>query len=364
VLLNRAPTLHRLGIQAFEPLLVEGKAIKLHPLVCKAYNADFDGDQMAVHVPLTNAAQAECWTLMLSSRNLLDPANGKTIVYPSQDMVLGINFLTRHKPGARGEGKRYSSPEEVLMACESRACDYEALIRVPIRKRPIWNHVSKILESAEIGSVETTVVETTAGRILFNEAMPAEVPYINYAMGDKDLRSLIEAVYKRSGPFTTVSMLDAIKDMGFRYATFFGATIGMDDIVVPHEKAEMIEAANKQVDAIQHQYLAGHITQEERYNRVVEVWSKTNEELTTVMMKTLERDRAGFNNIYMMANSGARGSRNQIRQLAGMRGLMAKPSGEIIETPIISNFKEGLTVLEYFNSTHGARKGLSDTALK
>ena len=359
VLLNRAPTLHRLGIQAFEPLLVEGKAIKLHPLVCKAFNADFDGDQMAVHVPLTNAAQAECWTLMLSSRNLLDPANGKTIVYPSQDMVLGINFLTRHRAGAKGEGKRFSSPEEVLMACESKACDYAAVVKVPVKKRPVWNSVKKTLEVGENG-----VVETTAGRLLLNEALPADVPYVNYALGEKDIRALIEATYKVSGPFVTVQMLDAIKDMGFRYATFFGASIGMDDIVIPREKSEMIEAANKQVDAIQNQYLAGHITQEERYNRVVEVWSKTNEELTAVMMKALEKDRAGFNSIYMMANSGARGSRNQIRQLAGMRGLMAKPSGDIIELPIRSNFREGLSVIEFFISTNGARKGLADTALK
>ena len=359
VLLNRAPTLHRLGIQAFEPLLVEGKAIKLHPLVCKAYNADFDGDQMAVHVPLTNAAQTECWSLMLSSRNLLDPANGKTIVYPSQDMVLGINFLTRSKPGVKGEGRRYSSPEELLMACEARSCDYEAIVKVPVFKRPIW---SKVGVEADVPA--GSVIETTAGRWLFNEAMPEGVPYVNYALSEKDIRALIEKVYKADGPFVTVRMLDAIKDSGFRYATFFGATIGMDDIVVPSEKPEMIDAANKQVDAIQNQYLAGHITQEERYNRVVEVWSKTNEDLTAVMMKTLERDRAGFNNIYMMANSGARGSRNQIRQLAGMRGLMAKPSGDIIELPIRSNFREGLSVIEFFISTNGARKGLADTALK
>jgi DNA-directed RNA polymerase subunit beta' len=359
VLLNRAPTLHRLGIQAFEPVLVEGKAIKLHPLVCHAYNADFDGDQMAVHVPLTSAAQTECWTLMLSSRNLLNPANGKTIVFPSQDMVLGINFLTRHKPKVKGEGKRYSSPEELLMACEALSCDYEAVVKVPVTKRPIWNGVNKPIE---IGS--DNLLDTTAGRILLNESMPAEVPYINYQMGDKELRALIEAIYKEKGPYVTVEMLDEIKSNGFRYATFFGATIGMDDIVVPTEKPEMIEAANKQVDSIQKQYLAGHITQEERYNRVVEVWSKTNEELTAVMMKTLERDRAGFNNIYMMANSGARGSRNQIRQLAGMRGLMAKPSGDIIELPIRSNFREGLSVIEFFISTNGARKGLADTALK
>lgn len=359
VLLNRAPTLHRLGIQAFEPILVEGKAIKLHPLVCKAYNADFDGDQMAIHVPLTHAAQAECWTLMLSSRNLLDPASGKTIVYPSQDMVLGINYLSRHKPGVKGEGKRYSSSDELLLACEYGSCDYEALVYVPVSRQPIWNAYHKPGDLDEHG-----LLKTTAGRILLNEALPKEIPYVNYALTDKDIRLLIEHVYRTNGPFITVNMLDAIKEMGFKYATFFGATIGMDDIVIPKEKAEMIEKANKEVEAIQQQYLAGHITQDERYNRVVEVWSKTNEELTAVMMKVLEKDRDGFNNIYMMAHSGARGSKNQIRQLAGMRGLMAKPSGDIIELPIRSNFREGLSVIEFFISTNGARKGLADTALK
>jgi DNA-directed RNA polymerase subunit beta' len=348
VLLNRAPTLHRLGIQAFEPILVEGKAIKLHPLVCHAFNADFDGDQMAVHVPLTQAAQTECWTLMLSARNLLNPANGKTIVFPSQDMVLGINFLTKEKKGVKGEGRRYSSPEELIMACEAGACDWEARVRVPVDKHP---------HSGEI-------VETTAGRILLNQALPQQVPFINKALGDKELKALIERTYRDLGPYVTVLMLDAIKDMGFRYATFFGATIGMDDIVIPRDKGEMIERANQEVDSIQKQYVQGHITQEERYNRVVEVWSKTNEELTAVLMKTLEKDKAGFNNIYMMANSGARGSRGQIRQLAGMRGLMAKPSGDIIELAIKSNFKEGLSVIEFFISTNGARKGLADTALK
>jgi DNA-directed RNA polymerase subunit beta' len=359
VLLNRAPTLHRLGIQAFEPLLVEGKAIKLHPLVCKAYNADFDGDQMAVHIPLTHAAQAECWTLMLSSRNLLDPASGKTIVYPSQDMVLGINFLSRHRPGVKGEGKRFSSTDELLLACEYGSCDYQALVYVAAPKEPVWNSYEK---EAELSG--NHFIKTTGGRILLNEALPKEVPFINYAMTDKDIRMLIEHVYRTTSPFITVNMLDTIKEMGFKYATFFGATIGMDDIVIPKEKAEMIEKANKEVEAIQQQYLAGHITQDERYNRVVEVWSKTNEELTAVMMKTLEKDRDGFNNIYMMANSGARGSKNQIRQLAGMRGLMAKPSGDIIELPIRSNFREGLSVIEFFISTNGARKGLADTALK
>ncbi|MCX8014258.1 MAG: DNA-directed RNA polymerase subunit beta', partial [Rectinema sp.] len=316
-------------------------------------------DQMAVHVPLTHAAQSECWTLMLSSRNLLDPANGKTIVYPSQDMVLGINFLSRHKPGAKGEGKRYSSFEELMLACEYGSCDYQALVYVPAPKEPVWDGYSR---PATLNG--SRLIKTTAGRLLLNEALPAEVPYVNYALTDKDIRALIEFVYRSTSPYITVTMLDTIKEMGFRYATFFGATIGMDDIVIPKEKAEMIEKANREVEAIQQQYLAGHITQDERYNRVVEVWSKTNEELTAVMMKTLEKDRDGFNNIYMMAHSGARGSKNQIRQLAGMRGLMAKPSGDIIELPIRSNFREGLSVIEFFISTNGARKGLADTALK
>ena len=343
VLLNRAPTLHRLGIQAFEPVLVGGKAIRLHPLVCHAFNADFDGDQMAVHVPLTQAAQIECWTLMLSSRNLLNPANGKPIVFPSQDMVLGINFLTREKAGAKGEGKRFSSADEVLLALEARAVDYSALIKVP---------------------VDGKILETTPGRLILNQELPEEIEYVNRPMGDKELRALISSVYAEKGPHVTVRMLDAVKSLGFRYATIFGATIGMDDILVPEEKVGMIGAANDEVTAIQKQYLQGHITNEERYNRVVEVWSKTNEDLTNVMMAKLKEDQAGFNPVYMMANSGARGSRSQIRQLAGMRGLMAKPSGDIIELPIRSNFKEGLSVIEFFISTNGARKGLADTALK
>ncbi|MDR1178702.1 MAG: DNA-directed RNA polymerase subunit beta' [Spirochaetaceae bacterium] len=359
VLLNRAPTLHRLGIQAFEPVLVEGKAIKLHPLVCHAFNADFDGDQMAVHVPLTQAAQMECWTLMLSARNLLNPANGKTIVFPSQDMVLGINFLTRIKKNAKGTGRRYSSPEEVLMAVESKALDWEALVKVRVAKTPVWKKAGQEAPADSDG-----LLETTAGRLVFNEELPPEIPFINYELKDKELRALIEIIFNDRGSWTTVRMLDAIKATGYRYATVFGATIGVDDIVVPKEKTEMINKANKEVESIQKQWRQGHITQEERYNRVVEVWSKTNEDLTNVMMKTLETDRDGFNSVYMMANSGARGSRNQIRQLAGMRGLMAKPSGDIIELPIRSNFKEGLSVIEFFISTNGARKGLADTALK
>ncbi len=343
VLLNRAPTLHRLGIQAFEPVLVEGKAIKLHPLVCHAYNADFDGDQMAVHVPLTQAAQIECWTLMLSANNLLNPANGAPIVFPSQDMVLGINYLTRDRKGAKGEGKYFSGIDEVLMALDVDAVDYEAMIKVKMNGK---------------------FVETTPGRIILNQEMPPEVGYLNTSLGDKELKTLAAESYAKFGPSVTVRMLDSIKNLGFRYATVFGATIGIDDIVIPEEKKEMIDKANSEVEAIQAQYLQGHITQEERYNRVIEVWSKTNEDLTNVLMSILKTDRNGFNPVYMMANSGARGSRTQIRQLAGMRGLMAKPSGDIIELPIRANFKEGLSIIEFFISTNGARKGLADTALK
>ncbi|HPM06109.1 MAG TPA: DNA-directed RNA polymerase subunit beta', partial [Treponemataceae bacterium] len=348
VMLNRAPTLHRLGIQAFEPVLVEGKAIKLHPLVCHAFNADFDGDQMAVHVPLTQAAQMECWTLMLSARNLLDPANGKTIVYPSQDMVLGIYYLTKVKPSGKGTGKRFSSFNEVMMAVEQDNIEYQSLIKVPVQKAP---H-------------NGAIVETTPGRLLFNDQMPEEVPYVNELLGDKELKNFIETVHKERGSWLTVQMLDTIKDIGYKYATFFGATISMDDIIIPEEKKGMMEKANKEVVSIMQQYHKGVITQEERYNRVIEVWQKANDELTSVMMKTLEKDQEGFNSIYMMAVSGARGSKNQIRQLSGMRGLMAKPSGEIIELPIRANFKEGLSVIEFFISTNGARKGLADTALK
>ena len=343
VLLNRAPTLHRLGIQAFEPVLVEGKAIRLHPLVCHAFNADFDGDQMAVHVPLTPAAQIECWTLMLSSRNLLNPANGNPIVIPTQDMVLGINYLTRVREGAKGTGKYFASVEEVLLALDARSVEYQALIKL---KR------------------EGKYLETTPGRIILNEELPKELGFLNESMGEKELRALISRIYTEHGADVTVKMLDVIKDLGFKYATRFGATIGMEDVIIPSAKRELIGKANTQVEEIQNQYLQGHITNEERYNRVVEVWSTTNELITNELMNELKKDRGGFNPVYMMAHSGARGSRTQIRQLGGMRGLMAKPSGDIIELPIRSNFKEGLSVIEFFISTNGARKGLADTALK
>lgn len=354
VMLNRAPTLHRLGIQAFEPVLVEGKAIKLHPLACKAFNADFDGDQMAIHVPLTQAAQMECWTLMLSARNLLDPANGNTIVSPSQDMVLGIYYMTSVKPNAKGTGKRFSSPDEVRMAAECKNIEWQALIKVPSPK-----------DSFEEGLFKKgDLIETTAGTLAFNEAMPDEVNYKNEQLDDKKLKAMIEAVFHSKGAWLTIQMLDAIKAVGYKNATFYGATLSMDDIVIPKEKKAMVEEANEKVEKITNDYSVGRITAEERYNRVTDIWDKANDALTDIMMKNLEKDKDGFNTIYMMAKSGARGSKKQISQLAAMRGLMSKPNGEIIELPIRSNFYEGLSVIEFFISTNGARKGLSDTALK
>ncbi len=354
VMLNRAPTLHRLGILAFEPVLVEGKALKLHPLACKSFNADFDGDQMAIHVPLTQAAQMECWTLMLSTRNLLDPANGNTIVAPSQDMVLGIYYMTSVKPNAKGTGKRFSSPEEVRLAAENGSIEWQAKIKMNAPKDSFHQGEFK----------KGDLIETTAGILAFNESMPEGVDYVNEQMGDKKLKAMIEEIYHLKGPWLTIQMLDAIKSVGYKNATFYGATLSMDDILIPAEKKDMVEKANKEVEKIVNDYSKGVITAEERYNRVTDIWSRTNDELTKIMMEHLANDKDGFNTIYMMATSGARGSKKQISQLAAMRGLMAKPSGEIIELPIRSNFKEGLSVIEYFISTNGARKGLSDTALK
>ena len=354
VMLNRAPTLHRLGIQAFEPVLVEGKALKLHPLACKAFNADFDGDQMAIHVPLTQAAQMECWTLMLSARNLLDPANGNTIVYPSQDMVLGIYYMTSVKPNATGTGKRFSSVEEAAMAAESGNIEWQAEIKVPAPKN-----------SFEEGAFNAgDLIATTAGRLRFNEEMPEAVGYVNQQMGDKKLKKMIEDVYHKQGPWLTIQMLDAVKACGYKNATFFGATLSMDDIIIPDEKKPMVDEANKQVEEIVGQYSKGTITAEELFNKVTDIWARTNEKLTDIMYKNMAKDKDGFNTIFMMANSGARGSKKQISQLAAMRGLMAKPNGDIIELPVRSNFKEGLSVIEYFISSNGARKGLTDTALK
>ncbi len=343
VLLNRAPTLHRLGIQAFEPVLVEGKAIKLHPLVCHAYNADFDGDQMAVHVPLSPRAQLECWTLMLSTNNLLSPANGHPVVSPSQDIVLGIYYLTNMVEGDANEGKYFDDIVEV-----NRAVDFGQ-----IHLRTKINYL-----------MGDEFIETTAGRLIFNSILPEGYPFINHVVGDKDISKIIAKVLRESGPDVTVKMLDAIKENGYFYATRFAPTISISDIIVPDLKKEIIALEDKKVESIETEYRNGFITDEERYNRIVNLWTNTNEVIADKMFENLATNYGNLNPIFAMAQSGARGSKQQIRQLAGMRGLMAKPSGEIIEVPIRSNFKEGLNVLEYFISTNGARKGLADTALK
>ncbi len=369
VMLNRAPTLHRLGIQAFEPVLVPGKALKLHPLACKAFNADFDGDQMAIHVPLTQAAQMECWNLMLCARNLLDPANGKTIVAPSQDMVLGIYYMTSIKEGAKGgpkkvkvdgkevlEYKMFSSTDEVRLAAQSGDIDWQAEIK--IHKSLLGKNVHNDADP------DGKYIITTAGRLAFNEEMPAEVDFYNEKMGDKQLKGMIENVYHTHGPWLTIQMLDAIKACGYKNATFYGASISMEDILVPSEKKEFVEKADKEVAKIVSDERNGVITSGERYSQIVKIWSDTNDKLGKIAYEQLGKDKGGFNTIYMMADSGARGSSKQISQLAAMRGLMQKPNGDIIELPIKSNFKEGLSVIEYFISSNGARKGLSDTALK
>jgi DNA-directed RNA polymerase subunit beta' len=350
VLLNRAPTLHRLGIQAFEPILVEGKAIEIHPLVCTAFNADFDGDQMAVHVPLSHEAQLEAQILMLSSNNVLSPANGAPLVIPTQDMVLGIYYLTKERKGAKGEDRAFAGMEEVRLAYDAEEVDLQARIRV----------------RGLNGQVPEELVETTVGRVLFNEIVPAVLRPVNKELKKKEITTLVAACYHRLGNAETVKFLDDLKDIGFRYASLSGLSIGIDDMRTPSSKHDLIETARRQVIEIDQQYQDGVITNGERYNKVVDVWAHVTEEIADEMFRELESDEqhGEFNPIFMMADSGARGSKQQIRQLAGMRGLMAKPSGEIIETPITSNFREGLTVLEYFTSTHGARKGLADTALK
>ena len=343
VLLNRAPTLHRLGIQAFEPVLVEGKSIKLNPLVCHAFNADFDGDQMAVHVPLSPRVQMECWTLMLSTNNLLSPANGHPVVTPSQDIVLGIYYLTTMVMGSIGEGTYFDSKEEAI-----RHLDYGYIkLRTKIN----------LLLGEEF-------IETTPGRLIFNELLPEDYPFVNEPVGDKKLSDIIAAVLYQYGPNITVTMLDNIKQKGYYYATHFGPTISVSDIIVPDEKKAIVAEEDAKVEVIENQYRNGFITNEERYNQVVNVWTEANEKIADKMFENLSRSDNGLNPIYAMAQSGARGSKQQIRQLAGMRGLMAKSTGEIIEVPIRANFKEGLNVLEYFISTNGARKGLADTALK
>jgi len=343
VLLNRAPTLHRLGIQAFEPTLVEGKAIKLHPLVCHAYNADFDGDQMAVHVPLSPKAQLECWTLMLSTNNLLSPANGHPVVTPSQDIVLGIYYLTDMIEGNVGEDKYFDDMIDVMRSVDHKQVRYRSRINF---------------------LVGDEFVQTTPGRLIFNGILPKGYPFVNEVVTDKGISAIIAKTFREFGPNETVRMLDDIKETGYKFATFFAPTISVSDIIIPSIKKQIIEEEDKKVEVIENEYRNGFITDEERYNRVINLWTEANEKIANVMFDELEIDMNGHNPIFIMAKSGARGSKQQIRQLAGMRGLMAKPSGEIIEVPIRANFKEGLTVLEYFISTNGARKGLADTALK
>jgi DNA-directed RNA polymerase subunit beta' len=370
VLLNRAPTLHRLGIQAFEPMLVEGKAIRIHPLVCTAFNADFDGDQMAVHIPLSPEAQIEASVLMMSSSNVLSPANGAPIAVPSQDIVLGCYYLTKAKPGARGEGRAFASIDDVQLALH--AGEVETL--TPIRLRYSGDLLDLTASRddqdvlhTELQTVAGKVINTTVGRVILNDALPKQMPFVNGLLKKKGLQQVVQYCYLRFGLELTVRMLDSLKDLGFLYATRSGLSIGIDDLVVPAEKEALVEAARQEVIRVEQQYLEGAITNGERYNKVIAIWSDVTERIADKMfgvMQTSDRQGDRFNAVYVMADSGARGSKQQIRQLAGMRGLMAKPSGEIIETPITSNFREGLTVLQYFISTHGARKGLADTALK
>jgi len=357
VLLNRAPTLHRLGIQAFEPVLIEGKAIQLHPLVCTAFNADFDGDQMAVHVPLSLEAQLEARVLMMSTNNILSPANGKPIIVPSQDIVLGLYYITVEQPGSPGEGMAFFNVGEIQQALDAGVVTLHTKIKaryqnVDANNKPI-----------------TQRVETTPGRMLLSEILPRDpnVPFslINRLLTKKDITNILDAVYRHCGQKETVIFADRLMQLGFSHACRAGISFGKDDLVIPAAKKKLVAEANEQVKEFEQQYLDGLITQGEKYNKVVDVWSRCTERVAEEMMKVMQQPgKQGVNSVYMMAHSGARGSAAQIRQLAGMRGLMAKPSGEIIETPIISNFKEGLSVLEYFNSTHGARKGLADTALK
>ncbi|WP_319231549.1 DNA-directed RNA polymerase subunit beta' [Draconibacterium orientale] len=358
VMLNRAPTLHRLSIQAFQPVLIEGKAIQLHPLVCTGFNADFDGDQMAVHLPLGNAAILEAQLLMLASHNLLNPANGAPIQVPSQDMVLGLYYMTKPRKGSRGEGMTFYSAEEVTIAYEEKAIDLHAIIKV------------KVEDIDENGAYFNHIIETTVGRVLFNEFVPRQAGYVNQILTKKSLRSIITDVFNKSGNAITVKFLDDIKNLGYTMAYRGGLSFNLGDVIIPEDKAEIVGNGYQEVEEVINNYNMGFITNNERYNQVIDIWTHANAKLTNSVMKTISTDRQGFNSIYMMLDSGARGSKEQIRQLCGMRGLMAKPQksgstgSQIIENPILANFKEGLSVLEYFISTHGARKGLADTALK
>jgi DNA-directed RNA polymerase subunit beta' len=370
VLLNRAPTLHRLGIQAFEPVLVEGKAIKIHPLVCAAYNADFDGDQMAVHVPLSPKAQLEAHVLMMSARNILSPASGRPLAVPSQDMVIGVYYLTTENYMAKGGGKTFASAEEVFLAYSAGVLGTQA----PIQLRFSGSLIDLVAQGgsqdilhADMIEVENMLLETTVGRVLFNMQLPEEMPFINGQLRKKGLQNLVAFSFMKMGHEPTVELLDNLKEIGFEYATRSGLSLSSDDMVIPESKQDQLDQAYSDVDEVEDQRRKGLITAGERHNKIVDIWHQVTEDVAKemfVQMSSLNQESGEFNPIFMMADSGARGSREQVRQLAGMRGLMAKPSGEIMETPITANFREGLSVLQYFISTHGARKGLADTALK
>ena len=358
VLMNRAPTLHRLGIQAFQPKLIEGKALQLHPLACTAFNADFDGDQMAVHLPLGNAAILEAQILMLGSHNILNPANGAPITVPSQDMVLGLYYITKERPGSLGEGLSFYGPEEAIIAYNEKRADLHAKVKV-------------MVDTVDENDVPVRkIVDTTVGRVLFNQVVPKEVGYLNEVLTKRSLRDIIGLVMKKSGAARTSQFLDDIKALGYRMAFQGGLSFNLDAVIIPEEKESLVNEGYERVEEVMESYNMGLITNNERYNQIIDIWTNINMKLTKTVLDHLTNDQQGFNPVYMMLDSGARGSKEQIRQLSGMRGLMAKPQksgaegGQVIENPILSNFKEGLSVLEYFISTHGARKGLADTALK
>jgi DNA-directed RNA polymerase subunit beta' len=370
ILLNRAPTLHRLGIQAFEPILIEGKAIQIHPLVCAAFNADFDGDQMAVHIPLSVEAQIEAQTLMLSTNNILSPAHGRPLTIPSQDMVLGCYYLTLEKKGQPGEGRIFSTSEEALLALENKEIAFQARIKLRF-SGPFMNlatyYDDQAVMTCPVNTIRNALVDTTPGRIIFNSILPKDIPFINGMLRKKGLESLVTLTYLKVGLGPTIGMLDKMKETGFLYATMAGFSLGIDDFVIPKEKKDLVDRAQKEVQEIERLYRDGTISAGERFNRVVEIWGAVTDKVSNAMideMKRISFEGKELNPLFVMADSGSRGNKQQIRQLAGMRGLMSKPSGEILETPIVSNLREGLNVLQYFISTHGARKGLADTALK
>jgi DNA-directed RNA polymerase subunit beta' len=352
VMLNRAPTLHRLGIQAFQPLLIEGKSIKIHPLVCTAFNADFDGDQMAVHVPLSLESQLETKVLIMAINNIFSPADGRPVISPTQDIILGVSYLSKEKPGALGEGKVFSSADEVLVAYDDKAVELHAKIKIRVHALYDFDQ-KKVIEGKQL-------LTTTVGRVIFNQVLPAEFGFVNRELNKGKVSDIVVSCYKRFGHGVTIKLLDDIKRLGFEMGTLGGISIGIDDMTVPLEKPEVLKESKEEVNRVEDQYRKGIITDSERKSKVIDIWTHTTDKISDLLFKGMH----SFNPIFMMADSGARGSRLQVRQLAGMRGLMAKPSGEIIENPITANFREGLNVLEYFISTHGARKGLADTALK